>query len=77
MTFEVTLLDAAAPVVVSSQLLNRQDGEDEYHVSAAALGEGMDPRKARSSTDRVLRPAAATRARQRRSSSATAAPVAA
>ena len=34
MTFEITLLDAAAPVVVSSQLLNRQDGEDEYHVTA-------------------------------------------
>ena len=39
MTFEITLLDAAAPVVVSSQLLNRQDGEDEYHVAAAALGD--------------------------------------
>ena len=56
MTFEITLLDAAAPVVVSSQLMNRQDGEDEYHVKAAALGEGMDPRKARKFTDRVLRP---------------------
>ena len=56
MTFEITLLDAAAPVVVSSQLLNRQDGEDEYHVRSAALGEGMDPRKARKFIDRVLRP---------------------
>ena len=56
MTFEITLLDAAAPVVVSSQLMNRQDGEDEYHVKAAALGEGMDPRKARKFSDRVLRP---------------------
>src|ERR1044072_8559690 len=37
LTMEVTLLDAAAPVVISSQLLNRQDGEDEYHVMAAAL----------------------------------------
>ncbi len=56
MTFEITLLDAAAPVVVSSQLMNRQDGEDEYHVKAAALGEGLDPRKARKFFDRVLRP---------------------
>jgi alpha,alpha-trehalose phosphorylase len=56
MTFEITLLDAAAPVVVSSQLLNRQDGEDEYHVRAAALGEGTDPRRARKFTQRVLEP---------------------
>ncbi|MET0910899.1 MAG: hypothetical protein ABWZ99_15645, partial [Ilumatobacteraceae bacterium] len=56
MTFEITLLDAGAPVVVSSQLLNRQDGEDEYHVRSAALGEGMDPRKARKFLHRVLRP---------------------
>jgi alpha,alpha-trehalose phosphorylase len=56
MTFEVTLLDAAAPVVISSQLLNRQDGVDEYHVRAAALGEGNDPRKARVFDHRVLEP---------------------
>jgi len=56
MTFEVTLLDHAAPVLVSSQLINRQDGEDEYHVEAAALGEGRDPRQARKFTDRVLEP---------------------
>ena len=34
LTFEVTMLDGHAPVVVSSQFLNRQDGEDEYHVAA-------------------------------------------
>jgi alpha,alpha-trehalose phosphorylase len=56
LTFEVTLLDAAAPVVVSSQLMNRQDGEDEYHVRAAALGEGQDPRKASKFNERVLEP---------------------
>ncbi|MCU1361844.1 MAG: putative trehalose phosphorylase [Ilumatobacteraceae bacterium] len=56
MTFEVTLLDAAAPVVISSQLLNRQDGEDEYHVSSAALGEGLDPRRSRRFDHRVLLP---------------------
>ena len=38
MTFEVTMLDGHAPVVVSSQFLNRQDGEDEYHVARHALG---------------------------------------
>ncbi len=56
MTFEVTLLDAAAPIVISSQLMNRQDGQDEYHVRAAALGEGKDPRKSRKFDQRVLEP---------------------
>ena len=56
LTIEVTLLDAAAPVVISSQLLNRQDGQDEYHVRLAALGEGMDPRQARKFDRRVLMP---------------------
>jgi alpha,alpha-trehalose phosphorylase len=56
LTMEVTLLDAAAPVVISSQLLNRQDGEDEYHVTAAALGEGLDPRRSRQFDHRVLVP---------------------
>jgi alpha,alpha-trehalose phosphorylase len=56
MHMEITLLDQAAPIVVSSQLLNRQDGEDEYHVRAAALGEGQDPRKASGFDRRVLEP---------------------
>ena len=59
MTFEVTVLDASAPVVISSQVLNRQDGEDEYHVPDAALGEGddqHDPRQARAFDHRVLQP---------------------
>ena len=56
MTFEVTLLDADAPVALSSQLLNRQDGEDEYHVRAAAMGQGLDPRKTATFNRRVLRP---------------------
>ena len=56
MRLEVTLLDGNAPIVISSQLLNRQDGEDEYHVSAAALGEGSDPRQAREFDHRVLEP---------------------
>jgi alpha,alpha-trehalose phosphorylase len=54
--FEVEMLEGSAPIVVSSQLLNRQDGEDEYHVQAAALGEGVDPRQRRTFRDRVLLP---------------------
>jgi alpha,alpha-trehalose phosphorylase len=53
---EVELLDGSAPVVISSQLLNRQEGEDEYHVTSAALGEGTDPRRARKFDRRVLEP---------------------
>ena len=56
MHMEVTLLDHSAPIVISSQLLNRQDGEDEYHVRSAALGEGKDPRRARKFDRRVLLP---------------------
>ena len=56
LTLEVTMLDSAAPVVISSQLLNRQDGEDEYHVRAAALGEGRDPRRSPAFDHRVLEP---------------------
>ena len=56
MTFEVTMLDEEAPVVISSQMLNRQDGRDEYHVRADAMGRGVDPRKAESFEARVLEP---------------------
>ncbi|HYP44913.1 MAG TPA: glycosyl hydrolase family 65 protein [Propionibacteriaceae bacterium] len=56
LTIEVTMLDDEAPVVISSQVLNRQDGKDEYHVRAAAMGEGVDPRKAETFEERVLDP---------------------
>ncbi len=56
MSYEVTLLDSDAPVVLSSQILNRQDGQDEYDVRAAAMGEGFDPRKSEEFTERVLVP---------------------
>ncbi len=59
MTFEITMVDGEAPVTVSSQILNRQDGEDEYHVPDAALGEGPtipDPRRASTFDHRVLVP---------------------
>jgi alpha,alpha-trehalose phosphorylase len=55
MDYEVTLLDADASVVISSQILNRQDGIDEYHAPAAA-SKDFDPRKAETFTDRVLQP---------------------
>jgi alpha,alpha-trehalose phosphorylase len=56
LSIEVTMLDEEAPVVISSQTLNRQDGKDEYHVRAAAMGGGADPRKGESFEERVLVP---------------------
>jgi alpha,alpha-trehalose phosphorylase len=56
LTFEVTMLEGSAPVAVSSQFLNRQDGEDEYHVDYHALGQSNDPRKMRTFDHRVLEP---------------------
>ncbi|MCL3838060.1 glycoside hydrolase family 65 protein [Aeromicrobium duanguangcaii] len=54
--FEVTMVDSAAPIALSSQILNRQDGEDEYHVRSKAMGEGHDPRKSEGFDRRVLEP---------------------
>ncbi|MCW2831707.1 MAG: family 65 glycosyl hydrolase, partial [Aeromicrobium sp.] len=56
LTFEVTMVDDYAPIAISSQVLNRQDGEDEYHVRSKAMGEGVDPRKAGQMRHRVLKP---------------------
>lgn len=56
MTFDVTLLDDGAPLSISSQLLNRADGESEYDVLAALKKQGMDPRKAERFSRRVLVP---------------------
>ena len=56
MTFEIEMLDGNAALDISSQILNRQDGSDEYHVRSAAMGEGVDPRKAESFEHRVLDP---------------------
>lgn len=56
MDYEITLLDADAPIVVSCEILNRQDGQDEFHVKAAAMGSGFDPRRAANLTGRVLEP---------------------
>jgi len=56
LTLEVTMLDGDAPVVVSSQVLNRQDGRDEYHVLPHDKAAGFDPRKTAKLADRVLVP---------------------
>ncbi|WP_309650408.1 glycosyl hydrolase family 65 protein [Nocardioides sp.] len=57
LTLEVTMLEGDAPIVISSQLLNRQDGTDEYYAPESSMGEGMnDPRKAAAFEGRVLLP---------------------
>ena len=56
LTLEVTMLEGSAPIVISSQLMNRQDGTDDYHDASAAMGEGIDPRKAAKFEQRVLLP---------------------
>jgi alpha,alpha-trehalose phosphorylase len=54
MTYEV-VLDRDAPLTLSSQVINRQDGEDEYHVSGPDAGNPTwDPRKTETFPDRVL-----------------------
>lgn len=55
MTLEVELLSGDAPVVISSQILNRQDGMDEYRSPDAPSGM-VDPRKAAAFGERVLMP---------------------
>ncbi|HET7725636.1 MAG TPA: glycosyl hydrolase family 65 protein [Propionibacteriaceae bacterium] len=56
MDYEITMLDQAAPVIVSCEILNRQDGEDEFHIAAQAMGTGWDPRRAANLNGRVLQP---------------------
>jgi alpha,alpha-trehalose phosphorylase len=56
LTLEVTMLSGDAPIVISSQLLNRQDGLDEYHGISTLVSEHVDPRKAARFEDRVLVP---------------------
>ena len=56
MTLQLELLDSDASITISSQVQNRQDGVDEYGVASAALGEGDDPRQARSFSGRILEP---------------------
>ena len=53
--YEVTMLDQDASVLLSSQILNRQDWVDEYAVAPESAGID-DPRKAAAFSDRVLIP---------------------
>ncbi|MFC5791515.1 glycoside hydrolase family 65 protein [Agromyces tardus] len=54
--YEVELLDADAAVTISSQILNRQDGRDEYRSGVTETPGAFDPRKAETFTERVLQP---------------------
>ncbi|MCC2031039.1 glycoside hydrolase family 65 protein [Microbacterium allomyrinae] len=57
MSVEVTVLNADAPVTVSCQMINRQDGEDVYGGTPSATKKaGFDPRKAERIHERVLQP---------------------
>ena len=54
--YEVELLDDDAAVTISSQILNRQDGRDEYRGGVLEAAGGFDPRKAEQFIERVLQP---------------------
>ena len=57
MTIDVTVLNADAPVTVSCQMINRQDGEDVYGgTPSAPRRAGFDPRKTEKLPERVLQP---------------------
>ncbi|NLT29384.1 MAG: glycoside hydrolase family 65 protein, partial [Propionibacterium sp.] len=56
MTMEIEVLTGSMALTLSSQVLNRQDGKDEYYVRSAAMGEGHDPRKGAGFQRRVLNP---------------------
>ncbi|MCC2592463.1 glycoside hydrolase family 65 protein [Tessaracoccus sp. OS52] len=51
---EVTMLAGDAPLVVSSQIVNRQDGFDDYRRPTSE--EGFDPRRSAKFNGRVLQP---------------------
>ncbi len=55
LTMEVTALDRAVPIAVTSHVLNRQDGLNEYRTRFVDKG-SADPRKAEEFTGRVLQP---------------------
>ena len=52
----VTMLDSDAPVTISSQLVNRQDGEDVYGGVPRAARASFDPRQSEQIATRVLQP---------------------
>ncbi|WP_449408855.1 glycoside hydrolase family 65 protein [Microbacterium maritypicum] len=54
---EVVVENADAPVTISCQLLNRQDGAGVYAGTPVEAKKGFDPRKAEKIAERVLQPA--------------------
>ncbi|MBI5160426.1 MAG: glycoside hydrolase family 65 protein [Micrococcales bacterium] len=52
--YEVTVLDASASLLISSQIRNRQDTPDEYQSGRRVERTVFDPRKGELLTDRVL-----------------------
>jgi len=55
LSLEVTVLDRAVPIAITSHILNRQDGANEYRARFADKA-AAGPGKAESSTGRVLQP---------------------
>ncbi|KRA39221.1 MULTISPECIES: glycoside hydrolase family 65 protein [unclassified Nocardioides] len=56
LSFEVTLLDERASLVISSQLINRQDADVEVPLGTSGGGAASDPRRAEAFKGRVLVP---------------------
>lgn len=56
MRLTVTMVEGDAPIALSCQILNRQDGEDEFGVVQHSLGKGIEPRKAAAFSHRVFEP---------------------
>ncbi len=58
MRVSVTVLNSDAPVTISCQVINRQDGEDVYGGASPGRGKkaGFDPRRAEKMSERVLQP---------------------
>jgi alpha,alpha-trehalose phosphorylase len=55
-TYEVTMLDEAASLIISSQVINRQDADRGASVEMARAAAEFDPRKAERFEHRVLQP---------------------
>ncbi|MDO5736200.1 MAG: glycosyl hydrolase family 65 protein [Propionibacteriaceae bacterium] len=53
---EITMLEGDAPIVVSSQILNRQDGFDDFRRPEVATRGSFDPRRSSRFNGRVLQP---------------------
>ena len=64
MELEVTLLDGDAPVVISSQIVNRQDGYSDYQRPDSGA-ETWDPRRSARFNERVLLPKVSWHSAQR------------